>query len=407
LTMRTPAPAKPKTTNSQSAQRAQAAEQMRVARVAAAAAREAEAAAPPVAPVAPAAAAPEESPPGEDRIPRKKRAASPVDAVDEDSEGVTVIGVVSSPNNKKKKVSVGGGGGGDDDDDDNDDGGGGDDDDDSVDSLACFQNRNTISMKKLNRHIPPNISHPSPNRTFSACFALACAIDDTLFFENNVMNGGHLAAGIRQLMHNPGATNATLLQRANNVITSNLSPIYKYVAVEDPHFNVWLYGTTYPVVALIPIPKHGIQKVHGFAVAHNWIYNCMLSAGIELTPSNLFDLGYFDELPSEPEEEDEEKKLAAAKPSADTDNNKKLAAKKPSAGADDKRMKGKIPQVMEYQDKKYVIAKGVRHFAVMLNTASAGGPAAAHAKADHGRDYGPPLPQYGGGGYNRNRDYNK
>ncbi len=163
------------------------------------------------------------------------------------------------------------------------------------------------------------------------------------------------------------------------------------VAVEDPDFNVWLYGTTYPVVALIPSTKHGIYKVHGFAVAHCWIYDCSRTTCMELNPQNLHELGYFDELPEEEEKngDDEDKKLPAKKASAEPE------------GTDVKTKVGTKPrQVVEHLKKKYVKAQGVRHFAVMLNDwpkLKKAGTETRGGQPPSNYPYGPTSSNYGGG----------
>ena len=114
--------------------------------------------------------------------------------------------------------------------------------------------------------------------------------------------------------------------------------MYKYVAVEDENFNIWQYSTTYPVAVLIPMKKHGVYKVHGFAVANNWVYDSSKEHCRDLTPKTLSELGYFEELPSDP-----------------------------NALFDLGYFEKRPNNLVKYNGKQYVMADSVRHFAVMMN----------------------------------------
>jgi hypothetical protein len=200
-----------------------------------------------------------------DRIPKKQRHTNPTDEDKDGGDEVTVV-FMSLPKQKHERVAAAGR--------THDDSGKDDvDDDDSMGSIEIFQNSNMHSLKKVPRHVAPKIIYSSSTRTLSAGFALANAIDDTLAFENYEVKGGCLVASLLSLLKRASrghVNGGLLLEQANNAITHYLSPMYKYVAVEDEYFNIWQYSTTYPVAVLIPLKTHGVYKVHGFAVANNW-----------------------------------------------------------------------------------------------------------------------------------------
>jgi hypothetical protein len=287
-----------------------------------------------------------------DLIANKKRKENSADTQDWSGDDVEVLEVNPSTNKRVKDAP------GDDDGSDDDDTRG--DDDEEVD----MDHQITTDLKMVTRHIPPTIVYKARNHVISAVIALANAMDDSLVLEGRKVMGGNLVSMTRELLQNvsgPADFGKALFFKVNTNITKVLLPIYRFLEVKDPTFNVWVYGTTYPVVVLIPDSTYGTYQWQGFAVAQSWIYNAMGSACMELTHKNLAALGYFEKLSEEKENEDE--------------GGQKLPGKKSPVelleGNKDEVNNDCINHhVIEHNGGSYVIAKGVQHFAVMLNERS-------------------------------------
>jgi hypothetical protein len=239
-------------------------------------------------------------------------------------------------------------------------------DNDSDDSLEPYRHRSSYGLMKVHRHVPPPIKHRSSPQTLSAVFSLASA----MWFQGDHMMGGQLAASLQKLLMTaePGKT---LLHEATNIVEAALAPMYKIVVVRDPKFNVWKYSTTFPVYVLTPHRKHGINKVQGFAVSHGWIFDCTKESCVELTPDNLIALGYFDKMKCEDfaleMSEKQDGKIAELGMPEKQDGKLDGSESAVTRGCEGSSHASESKVSVEHEDRKYRIANGVEHYAVMMS----------------------------------------
>jgi hypothetical protein len=170
-------------------------------------------------------------------------------------------------------------------------------DDESVELIA--PNRSII--KRLSRFVPPSITYRNNNtsRTCSAGFALASAVDDTIWFHRSGYSGGSMIGMLRQIQVDKKArTDNDVTEQCIKHIDACLNPHYVLIKIEEKRFSILENTTTYPIIALVG--KYGHSKFHGFAVSGNWIYNSYDNNCIEVNEKNLFDLEYLVQIEAAP-----------------------------------------------------------------------------------------------------------
>ena len=232
---------------------------------------------------------------------------------------------------------------------------------DSEDSLAGEADKSVLLVKRWTRFVPPFLQYRAKNRTMSAGFALASALDMAVWFPVpqpgcSQKGGGVIVQQIRTILEKHVAGNIDvkkiLLQRANNMVTQSLSPLYQYQHITSKLFNVLTTATTLPVVVLT-----NPNKYSGFAVCGNWIYDAKAVAMCkELNEANLRELGYFKKTAT-----------AAASPSVDDGAKKKGSptSKEKEAEEDKEKEAEKDKEKEPKADPE--VADCVKHYAVVMN----------------------------------------
>jgi hypothetical protein len=220
------------------------------------------------------------------------------------------------------------------------------------DSLAGAGDKSLSLVKHVSRSTPPMVGYRAPGTTGSAGFALACTLDDALWFppKDGATGGGALAAHFLTMRNSIKSGDKIMknnfLQNSNNQITKTLSPLYGWQGITSPHFNLLITNPTLPVLVILP----PLNKFNGFAVFAGWIYDAYeKDACMPADAQNFKKVGYLKVVKKEPHG-----RQATQENSIEETATQETATQLGT-------------QLDSIEDEEYEVCEGIKHFAVVVN----------------------------------------